>query len=164
MPTFKKKNLVYETTCSCLPRSSSFRVKVWWRIVLCGIKGSSSSDRRELEIIEPIWWCSSSLPTKKTFTVNCFVIGLFQNSPSTSSLGLCFLRCLSIECFRVNFLWQTSHEKGRSPVCVLMWRRRSSADQNRRMQNAHMTCRTKQKGLQLVWFIFLILIFFSDWI
>lgn len=38
------------------------------------------------------------------------------NSPKISSWALCFFRCLSIECLRVNLLWQTSQEKGRSPV------------------------------------------------
>lgn len=71
-----------------------------------------------------------------------------EGTPFSSSLaGLapptaeneCFLRCLSMLCLRVNRRRQISHENGRSPVWVRMCRRKSSADQKRRRQNAHIT-------------------------
>lgn len=57
----------------------------------------------------------------------------------TWSSGGCFFLCLNMLCFRVNRRKHKSQANGRSPVCVRMWRRRSSADQKRRIQKAHTT-------------------------
>lgn len=70
--------------------------------------------------------------------------GEFSSSPLVptyivESMDSCFFLCRSMLCFRVNLLQQISQENGRSPVCVLMWRRRSSADQNRLIQKAQTT-------------------------
>lgn len=45
-----------------------------------------------------------------------------------------------MECFRVKRRWQRWQENGRSPVCDLTCRRKSSADQKRRKQKAQVTC------------------------
>ncbi|VVC99995.1 unnamed protein product [Leptidea sinapis] len=63
-------------------------------------------------------------------TASLGVLGGVVSSSSVAS-SRCFLRCRSMLCFRVKRRRHRSQANGRSPECVRMWRRRSSADQKR---------------------------------
>lgn len=87
-----------------------------------------------------LWWSSSSLTTKMSSVE--VVEELWWELAA-----LCFFRCRNMLYLIVNRRWQISHENGRSPVWVRMWRRKSAADHKCCMQNAHITCFWWKKSL-----------------
>lgn len=137
-------NLVYFWTPSSIAASSAdFEINILSTIVLSCIPSrllirSDSSSRRAL---------AQGFGVTMLLLLLLWVVVAWGTPLSSSLAGLapptaeneCFLRCLSMLCLRVNRRRQISHENGRSPVWVRMCRRKSSADQKRRRQNAHIT-------------------------
>lgn len=88
--------------------------------------------------MDSCWWLLGAMTDRLEATSLLSAKAFFMLAFSMC-LVLCFFLCRSMLCFRVNFRPHTSHVNGRSPVCVLMWRLKSSADQNGRRQKAHFT-------------------------